>query len=449
MTSEVRGALSRDDIEKMGAAFAADPKNVAAMNAVTKTSVRAVAMSRRAVNRVSHTFSHTVKTGEATSQASSGRCWMFAGLNTMRMAAADDMNLEQFELSQSYAMFWDKLEKANFFLESILSTLDEPTDGRLIAWLLANPVQDGGQWDMFVNVVHKYGVVPKTVMPETESSSSSGVMNERLTMKLREDACMLRKAHAAGESDKSLRARKPAMIEEIHRILTIHLGEPPAEFLWQWRDKDKEFHRDGVLTPQQFREKRVPVNLEDIVCLINCPQASKAYNTTYTVDHLGNVVGGQIVRYLNVESKAMKAAAIAMIRDGRPVWFGCDVGKTFDRDLGVMDVDLYNYDLVYGLGFGMNKAERLDYGDSQMTHAMVLTGVDLDDDGRPLKWRVENSWGDKGGDKGFMIMTDRWFDEYNYEVAIDKKYLPEDLLRALEKAPIHLPPWDPMGALAR
>lgn len=434
------------ELERYRQAFAADPRYRVALNAVTRTSVRNVAMNRQAVARHNHTFSHVVKAGAATSQNSSGRCWMFAGLNLFRMAAAEKMNLEDFELSQSYLFFYDKLEKSNYFLENILRTLEEPTDGRLISWLIQAPIQDGGQWDMFINLVKKYGVMPKEAMPETESSSSSGIMNERITLKLREYAACLRDQYRRGASLDTLRAQKSKMLEEVYRMLCIHLGEPPSEFLWQWRDKDKAFHRDGMMTPHQFRERYVSHDLDAMVCLIHCP--TLPYNALYTIDYLGNVVDGQIIRYLNVELDVMKAAAVAMIRDEKPVWFGCDVGKMFDRDLGLMDLELYDYEGVYGTAFGMDKATRLDYGSSQMTHAMVFTGVDLDEEDRPRKWRVENSWGDKGGDKGFMVMTDRWFDEYNYEVVVEKQYLAPELLSILDTEPVGLPPWHPMGALA-
>ena len=438
------------DIATYRRAFEADPRNRVALNAVTKTPVKNVAMNRAAVVRQNHTFSHVVKAGASTSQNSSGRCWMFAGLNLFRTTAAQNMNLEDFELSQNYLFFWDKLERANYFLETMLETRDEPTDGRLIAWLVAQPIQDGGQWDMFVNLVKKYGVVPKDAMPETDSSGSTGVMNDRVTTKLREFAARLRQAHqSGGASLGKLRAQKTAMLEEIYRMLAIHLGEPPTEFLWQWRDKDKEFHRDGIVTPTEFYRKHVNLDLDGMVCLIHCPQETTPYNTLYTIENLGNIVGGQIVRYLNVEMGVLKTAAATQVKDGKPVWFGCDVGKEFDRDLGLMDVDLYDYEGIYGTKFGLTKAGRLDYGASQMTHAMVFTGVDLDENDRPRKWRVENSWGDKGGDKGFMVMTDAWFDEYNYEVVVEKKYVSDDLLKILDTDPVHLPPWHPMGALAR
>lgn len=441
--------ISADDLALLQSQFAADPRNRAALNAVTKTSARAIVMNRDAVVRVSHTFSHTVKAGPSTSQNGSGRCWLFAGLNTFRTAAAQAMNVEDFEFSQNFPMFWDKLEKANYFLESILSTLDEETDSRLISFLIQGPIQDGGQWDMFVNVVRKYGVVPKSVMPETESSSSTGLMCDRITTRLREFACVLRADYRAGATREELATRKPAMLSEIYRMLAIHLGVPPSSFLWQWRDKDKEFHRDGLMTPLEFMERYVKVDLDTMVCLIHCPQQAKRYNALYTIEHLGNVVEGDIVRYLNVEIEVLKAAAVEQIKAGKAVWFGCDVGKMFDRELGLMDLDLFDYDGLYSTTFGMDKAERLDYGQSSMNHAMVLTGVDLDENGKPVKWRVENSWGDKGGDKGFMIMTDAWFDQYTYEVAVEKAFLSADLLAVLETDPIGLPPWDPMGALAR
>lgn len=440
--------LSLESIAGYRAGFDSDPNLRAALNAVTRTSVRNVVMSRDAVLRHNHTFSHVVKSLESTSQGGSGRCWIFAGLNTLRTSAAAQMKLDNFELSQNYPMFWDKMEKANYFLESILATLDEPTDGRLVSWLVANPIQDGGQWDMFVNLVRKYGVVPKSAMPETESSSSTGVMNWAITFKLREYAAKLRADYQAGVGIGELRGRKAAMLEQVYRMLAIHLGHPPTEFLWQWRDKDNEFHRDGVMTPQEFMARYVKTDLDSMVCLIHCPQSTKSFDTLYTVDYLGNVLEGQVVRYLNVSLEVMKQAAIGMLKDGKPVWFGCDVGKWFDRDLGLSDMDLYDYEGIYGTTFGLDKAARLDFGESAMNHAMVITGVDLDDEGRPVKWRIENSWGDKVGEKGYLVMTDRWFDEYNYEVAIERSYLPAELLPVLETEPTHLHPWDPMGALA-
>ncbi len=438
-----------EDIERFTTAFDAEPKNLLALNAVAKNGIGAVALSRAVVNRTDHTYSHLIETPEATSQEKSGRCWLFAGLNTLRLAAMKKMNLESFELSQTHLMFWDKLEKANFFLENIIETVDEPLDGRLVMWLLANSLPDGGQWDMFVNLVEKYGVVPKSVMPETHGSSDSRPMNVLLIAKLREYAWVLREMHERSASVKEMRQAKGEMMEEFYRMVSIHLGQPPSRFLWEWRDKDKEFHRHGEITPTEFFEQYVGFDLDETVCLINAPTKDKPYRRLYTVQYLGNVVGGHAVRYLNVDIKTLKKAAADMIVEGQAVWFGCDVGKMLEREMGILDLKVYDYELVYGTRFKLDKAGRLDYGHSRMTHAMVFTGVDLDDSDKPIKWRVENSWGTKLGDKGYMVMADSWFDEFLYEVMVSKKHLSPKLLEVLDTEPVVLPPWDPMGALAR
>ncbi len=441
--------IRHEDVGRFAAAFDAKPKNLLALNAVAKNGIKAVALSREVVNRTNHTYSHLIETPEATSQEKSGRCWLFAGLNTLRLAAMKKMNLESFELSQAYPMFWDKLEKANFFLENIIETRNEPLGGRLVMWLLADPLPDGGQWDMFVNLIKKYGVVPKSVMPETNSSSDSRPMNVLLIAKLREYAQVLREMHEQGASVEEMRRAKGGMMEEFYRMLSIHLGKPSSGFLWEWRDKDKKFHRHGEITPTEFFEKYVGVDLDDMVCLINAPTQDKPYRRLYTVQYLGNVVGGQIVCYLNVDIETLKKATADMIVDSQAVWFGCDVGKMLERETGILDLKVYDYELVYGTHFKLDKAGRLDYGHSRMTHAMAFTGMDLADSGVPVKWRVENSWGTKLGDKGYMVMTDRWFDEFLYEVTVSKKTLSAELLQVLDTKPVVLPPWDPMGALAK
>jgi len=450
-TTPAQGAITAQDIDRFQRAFDSDPRYRQAMNAVSQNPVSKVARNRRAHVAVDNCYSEHLAENKATAQGGSGRCWMFAALNTFRVPAIKAMNLgDDFELSSNYTLFWDKLEKANYFLEAVFETLDEPIGSRLLDWILSSPVQDGGQWHMFVNLIRKYGVVPKSIMPETESSSSTGQLSHNVTAKLREYTCRIRNAHRAGASEDELRATKPDMLAEVHRMLCIHLGEPPTEFLWQWRDKDKGFHRDGVMTPREFWTKYIgpDIDLDDLVCLIHCPQAAKTFNTLYTIRFLGNVVGGEIVKYVNVKLDVMKCAAVAQIKDGESVWFGCDVGKDFDRDLGRMDTDLFEYDLVYGTDLALSKADRLDYGESRMNHAMVFTGVDLDDDGKPRKWRVENSWGDKVGDNGFLQMTDPWFDEYNYEVVVRRKHLAPEVLAILKTEPVVLEPWDPMGSLA-
>lgn len=448
-TSTSSGAVSLEDISSYRNSFRSKPAYRQAMNAVCVTPVGKVALNRERVVQVDHTFSHHLPENKITAQKNSGRCWMFAALNTFRVEAIKNMGLDtDFELSQNYTLFWDKFEKANYFLESIFKTLDEPSGSRLIDFLLMAPVQDGGQWDMFINLVKKYGVVPKKAMPETESSSATSQMSFQLTQLLRDYACRIRNDHKSGVAEADLRSRKGEYLDEVYRMLCIHLGEPPKDFAWQWRDKDKNFHRAGTITPLEFYDRYVGIELDDMVCLIHDPRPQHKYNQVYTVKYLGNVVEGHIIRYLNVEMPVLKAAAIEQIKSDEPVWFGNDVGKHLDRDLGVMDLDLFDYELLYGSKPQMNKAERLMYGHSQMTHAMVFTGVDLDENGKSLKWRVENSWGDQPGDKGFMVMTDPWFDEYMYEVVVHKKFVPAEALAALDCEPVGLDPWDPMGSLA-
>jgi len=435
-------------IQAFEEAFARDPKNALAMNAVTRSGIGPVAIRREVVARAEHTYSHLIETPEATNQKASGRCWLFAGMNKLRLHAMERMGLESFELSQAYPMFWDKLEKANYFLENIIATRDQPLDGRLVMWLLAQPLSDAGQWDMFVNLVAKYGVVPKTAMPESHSSSASASMNGVLVARLRADARELRTMAAKGASVEDLREAKGEMMTRFYTMLVIHLGPPPKSFQWEWRDKDGAFHRHGEITPQAFFRTYVGLDFSDYACLIHAPTDDKPFYRMYTVAYLGNVVGGYPVRYLNVPMDVIKRAASQSVADGEAVWFGADVGKQWARDEGILDAELYDYDLVVGDMGDLDKAARLDYGQSRMNHAMVFTGVDLDDDGASLKWRVENSGGTEQGDKGFLTMADNWFSEYLYEVVVHKRYLDDEALQALELEPIVLPPWDPMGALA-
>ena len=347
-------------------------------------------------------------------------------------------------------MFWDKLEKANYFLESIIETASEKSNSRIVSHLLSYPLEDGGQWDMWVNLINKYGVLPQSEMSESFSTSQSSQMNKMISNKLREYASELRKSFKNGESLDKIREMKNIMIDEVFKMLSMHIGTPPQKFDWQVRNKDKKFLRFKNLTPQSFFNEHVGLKLDDYVCLINCPMDDKEYNKVYTVEHLGNVVEGRKIRYLNVTSKEMKDASIKSIKEDNPVWFGCDVGKYFHRNLGVMDINLFDYNSFYGSEFKMDKSQRLEYGQSMMTHAMLFTGVDLDENGHPLKWRVENSWGKKGGNKGYHIMTDDWFDEYNYEVVVHKDFISKELNEIFDnQEAIPLKPWDPMGALAK
>ena len=445
----MRDSISKTNISKFNKDFKNCPTCKISRNALTRTQINDIAMDWDAFRMVDHTYSDVVNNEmkKVTNQKASGRCWGFAGLNLMRISLAEKYNLGNFEFSQNYFMFFDKLEKSNYFLENILKTLDESYDSRLMMHLLHSPVQDGGQWDMFVNLIEKYGAVPQSVMAESFQSSQSRMMNQFLTRKLREFAWVLREMNNKGKKLSDLRKEKERMMSVIYSMLCVCLGNPPDKFDWQTRDKKNKFIRLTDLTPVDFYKKHSNVDLKDKVCLIHAPMSNKKMNELYTVDFLGNVVGGQIIKYANVEIEDIKRAAIKSIKNNESIWFGCDVGKMFHRNLGLMDMDLYDYEAVFGTEFPMSKATRLEYGDSQMTHAMLFTGVDLVS-GKPRRWRVENSWGVKGGDKGYYLMTDKWFDEYNYEIVVDKKYLPKRILELFEKEPVKLAPWDPMGALA-
>jgi bleomycin hydrolase len=424
--------------------FLRNNKNTASRNALIKNDLANVALNWENFSQINHNFSNLIKKElPATNQMASGRCWGFAGLNLMRLQVVDSLELNTFEFSQNYFMFWDKLEKANYFLENIIKSRDETYESRLITHLLKAPVQDGGQWDMFVNLINKYGAVPKDVMPETNHSSKSGAMNYILTHKLREFASILRKKPA-----KNSAALKKDMMETIYNLLAMFLGQPPDVINWSTRNKDNRHIVISDMTPIDFCKKYSDINIKDKVFLIHAPMSNKKFNKMYTVEYLGNVVEGQIIKYLNVEIKELKKSAMDSIKNNEAVWFGCDVGKRFSRDMGVLDMGIYDYENVFQTSFKMNKQTRLEYGDSEMTHAMLLTGVDIKKR-NSTKWKIENSWGTKSGNQGYMMMTDEWFDEYTYEVVIDKKYLNKRLLKYLDMEPVALAPWDPMGALAR
>ena len=441
-------SISQNLLDQLEKRFDENPGNRMAMNAAVSCGICASSRNYVTEREIPHEFSISLEQGAVTNQKRSGRCWMFAALNCMRFQVIKKQNLEDFELSQSYPLFYDKLEKANYFLESILDTLDEPTDGRLIAHLLAAPLNDGGQWDMLCSIVEKYGLVPKTAMPESVSSSATQEMVSYMTEKLREYACVLRKGHKAGKSMEQLKKEKEEMMETVYRMLCISLGKPPKTFTFEYRDKDGNFHREENLTPKAFYEKYVGLRLDDYVSVINAPTEDKPFYRSYTVQYLGNVKEGRPVKYVNLPIEEMKQAAIAQLKDGEPVWFGCDVGKRSFRDGGLMDTGIYDVETLFDTDFPMTKAERLEYGQSLMTHAMVFQGVNLDENGKPDRWRVENSWGEEAGKKGYFVMSDRWFDEYNYQVVVNKKYLSSKALEAYEKEPVRLNPWDPMGSLA-
>jgi bleomycin hydrolase len=446
-TVATRGELSGADLSRLGASFESSPAHRIAQNALARTGLREVALNRQAVTSVDHTFSHVLDRWTPVNQKETGRCWIFAALNLFRGGAMAKMNLREFEFSQSHVMFWDKLERANYLLQTIADTASElDEDDRALSYLYENPMQDAGQWDMLVNLVKTHGLVPKAFMPETESSSNSRQMNGILNYWIRYGGQQLRDLVRKGSSQDEIEAAKSGILDVIYRVLRMHLGDPPETIQWQWTDKKGKFHRDPEMTPVEFARKYVDLPLDEYVCLVNDPR--NEYGRTYTVQYLGNMVGGNPVVYLNVEIELMRAISRDTIVGGEPVWFGCDASKMSRSDLGILDHGVFDYQTLYGAEFSLSKAQRLLQRESQMTHAMLLTGVDVLD-GHARRWRVEDSYGPERGQSGFHVMTNSWFDEYVYEIAARKEVLPDDLRAALDRHPVVLPVWDPMGALAR
>lgn len=440
--------LSSSFTDKLFADFQDNSKLRAVENAVTHNGLLKSLETRQSQVENDHVFSIDLTKDKVANQKASGRCWMFAALNTFRHKLISDLNLDNFELSQAHTFFWDKYEKSNWFLEQVIATADQELGSRKVKFLLDVPQQDGGQWDMVVALFEKYGVVPKSAYPESVSSSNSRELNQYLNKLLRQDAQILREAVAAGVGAEGIRAQKEALLQEIFNFLAVNLGLPPRTFDFAYRDKDNNYHSDKNITPQEFFKKYVGLNLSDYVSVINAPTADKPYSKSYTVDMLGNVVGSRAVRYLNLDMTRFKELAIAQMQAGETVWFGSDVGQISDRQKGILATNVYDFDTAMNISFTQDKAGRLDYSESLMTHAMVLTGVDLAENGEPLKWKVENSWGEKVGDKGYFVASDAWMDEFTYQIVVRKEFLTDEELAAYEAEPTVLAPWDPMGALA-
>lgn len=446
VTDVTTAPLTLENVVELQSNFSKDPVLKRTQNAIARVSVDDLAIDHQRATALTTTVSNRIDDWKVTNQKKSGRCWLFAALNLLRVGAKETLGVKEFEFSQNHAMYFDKLERANYFLTSILETADRPEDDRLVSHLLRDVMGDGGQWDMAVNIFSKYGAVPKSVMPETESSSNTGRMNAVLCTLLRRGAGELRVLHNSGDTV-GVQTASARIISEAHRILTLHLGTPPTSFDWDYTDDNKVFHSEGTLTPQQFMAKYTTINLQDYVCLVDDPRVEHPKGGTLTVEHLGNVVGAAPVLYLNVDIELAKRLAKEAILDGEPVWFGCDVGPHMVRQEGIWDAELYDYAGLYGADLDMDKETRVRFGASAMTHAMLLTGVHISE-GQTQRWRVENSWGEEHGDKGFYTMADNWFDEYVFEVVVDKKRLSPELQQALTAQATVLPAWDPMGALA-
>ncbi|EME46638.1 hypothetical protein DOTSEDRAFT_70600 [Dothistroma septosporum NZE10] len=447
--------IFKDDSEHIDAAateqyvreILKDSKNRLGLSALSNNNPSAILEKLSSIIRDTQYFNVKIphEGSPVTNQRSSGRCWIFAACNVFRIAIQQKYKIKSFELSQSYLFFWDKVEKANYFLESILDTGEEDVDSRIVSALMASPVGDGGQWDMIVNLVQKYGIVPQTLYPDSYNAMNSSTMNRILTTKLREDGLRLRTLKSKSVSSSTITQAKESMMQDIVRVLTLCLGPPPAadkKFTWDFYDSSNTF-KSVSLTPTEFADT---THVKKFISLVNDPR--NEYNRLLTVDHLGNVWDGRPITYVNVDPIVLKEACVAMLKKGLPIFFGSDVGKQSDSQKGIMDTDLVDYELGFNIKLGLSKAERLLTGESQMTHAMVLTAVHLDEDNKPVRWRVENSWSETAGTDGYFVMSDKWMDEFCYQAVVDPSVVSKEIRGVLKQQPKVLPLWDPMGALA-
>ncbi|KAF5271996.1 hypothetical protein FQR65_LT04977 [Abscondita terminalis] len=469
----MNSALDKDRIIKFRASFEADSKNQLAQNVCTRYDPFDACISRKCLQETRHVFKYKIdQEGKpVTNQKSSGRCWLFAALNVMRIHFMKSFNLEEFEFSQAYLFFWDKVERCNFFLNTFAEAVknEEQPDGRLLSFMLSSPIGDGGQWDMLVNLIKKYGVMPKQAFPESLSCEASSKMNQILRSKLREYAKAIYDAIKDGVTDGELENLIEEQMNVLFRIIGICLGIPDESFTWSYYDKNKVYNNVGPITPLEFYEKYVkPVfNVDDKVsvitlitfsvialilkvCIVTDPRSTNLYENVYTVDCLGNMVGGRKCIYNNQEVELLIDLVAKSIKNDEAVWFGCEVSKRFNSKYGIEDLDVHDFSLLFGTDVQttMSKADRLLYGESAMTHAMVFTGCSTNDADEVTKFRVENSWGDDKGDKGYLVMTADWFKAFGFEVVIDKRFVPKKVLDVFDRDPIILPAWDPMGTLA-
>ncbi|NMM93842.1 C1 family peptidase [Bifidobacterium oedipodis] len=460
-------AVSSDQLKSYSTAFNQDRANLVAADAAVSAGVLKAATSYRGVRELPREFSVELKQGSITNQKHSGRCWMFASLNTLRYELMHTWNLEDFEFSETYLFFWDAIEKSNTYLEQVLATLDEPTDSRLFQIINDEPASDGGWWQMFVALVNKYGLCPKSAYPESANSEDSDAFKQYLGIKLREFAAELRRKHAAGATVDELRELKREQMSVVYRICAISLGEPPERFDWMARVSDDDKNDDAKktdkseksdkssksgkderkqivehgITPLEFAAKYVPVNVNDFVTLCNAPMAQTPFLKRYRIAYTANVVEAGDMEFVNVPLDVFKKAAVSQLAAGHPIWFACDCTQFSLRHEGFFDRSVVRADRLFGTEFTFDKADGLEYAERPSNHAMTLTGVNLDADGKPNRWKVENSWGKDNGKDGYYVASDDWFDRYVTEIIIRKDFL-DEATRALTSAePVELQPW--------
>lgn len=437
--NKAEGGISTKMLEQIREGYQGTPAEKALRNAITHNNIKDLALNQENEANFDTYFSDVVKSKGITDQNSSGRCWLYTGLNVLRSNFIQKNNLGSFQFSQSYNFFWDQLEKANLFLQEIINTKDLAIDDRKVDWLFRHALSDGGQFTGVSDNIMKYGIVPATVMPETFSSENTREMGRLLNLKLKEFGLELR------DMKKGTEKRKVEMLAFVYRFLVLNLGEPPVNFEWAMYDSKGEPVSTKTYTPQSFYQEYFGQDLrERYVLLMNDP--SREFYKTYEIDMDRHLYDGVNWIYINLPIDEIKKMGIASIKDNTMMYFSCDVGKFLLSKKGLLDINNYDYGSLMGTTFGMDKKQRVQTGASGSSHAMTLMAVDLDENGNPKKWMVENSWGAASGYKGHLIMTDEWFNEYMFRLVVEKKYVPENILKLLETTPTLLPPWDPMFA---
>ncbi len=435
-------AISEQQLAEIKSSFKLDGPTRAIMNAVSNNNIRNLALNRELVGKTDHFFAHRIKTNAITNQKSSGRCWLFTSLNVLRPKIIEKNNLKEFQFSENYLFFWDQFEKANLFLEGIISTRNLKMDNREVEWLFKHPMQDGGIWNYTVGLIEKYGAVPKDAMPESYNSENTGMMRRLLARKLKGQGLKLRELHKEGKKLSALREEKVDMLSNIYRMLVINLGVPPEEFTWTYEDKDGKIIGPEKYTPQSFYKDFVGIDLREYVQLMNDP--TKAYYKQYEIKFDRNMVDEPNWTFINLPTDEIKNFAKTSILADEAMYFSCDVGKQLNRDEGVLQPGIYDYESIYGVKFDMDKTERILSYESGSSHGMSLVGVDTTADGSTTKWLLENSWGKSSGYNGFLIMTEDWFDEYMFRLVVHKKFVSKKALDILDQKPILLAPWDRM-----
>ena len=441
--------LSIKWLEKDREKYLQDPKFDVVRHALSATTFNDVFKSLDKAEDTQFVFSVDVPTLPATNQKRSGRCWIFSASNVLREMIAKKCNIKgQFEISQNYIAYYDKLEKFNYFAQSLIQLAEQGAkhDDRKVAFLLSG-VGDGGQWQMYVNLVKKYGIVPKAAFVETQQSSETMGSSQLCNAALREFASKIFKSWEANKDHQKLMALKEAFVDKIYNVLTSAFGVPPQTFDFEYVDKEDKYHIEPGLTPLEFFNKYIGDEIDDFVSVINAPTKDKKYNKTYSIEYVNNVFGGKPVTHLNLPFDRMEKAIISQLKDGEIVWFGSDVSHFGDRPNGIWDTNTFDYQTPFGVDKLFDKADMLDFYQAAMNHAMCITGVDLKK-GKPVRWKIENSWGADAGISGMYIMTESFFRAFTFQAAVRKKYLNKEELEALEKEPKLLPPWDPFGTLA-